>query len=187
MLNLLYIERIQASLRSVPTLVDSQQRRQHSFPEEVLAWLKETEKVLEQAKVHIVSEVASLRSRLLLTLHRSEENDQRRVSNRKRREAIASEVLQAAQQLILHSISHRLDQLQEAETIALRIVSVARAKGIIAQAEKIQPHQEALRFLQQAMSQDSDTAAAMVHLAGILGAFDVLVVLDQMTPELTNN
>lgn len=186
MLPLLHLEILQKRLRSIPELVDSQQKRLYTFPEEVLDWLKQAETELENAHLHVVSEIASLRSRLLVTLHGSEDGVGHGATQRKRRESVASSVLQEAQQIITRAIDPKIEQIREAEGLAMSVAAVARAKGVIQQASEIASHQEALQFVHGAMSQDPDTGAAIVHITGLLGAIEVLIVLDRAIPELHN-
>lgn len=179
MLQLVHIENLENKLSELSSIVDSQHARLSSFPEKVLIWLQQVEDDLKNAQIASVSDIAALRSRLLVVLHRSDIDGRSGVSHRKRTESIASSVLQDAQQVITQAISPKIEQIQEAESVAMRIVSVAQAKGIIEQAKTIQPRQSALMFIQSAMKEDPDTAAAMVHLTGLLGMFDLLIVLDR--------
>jgi hypothetical protein len=180
MLSIHHLEILQARLRSVSAIVDLQQKRLYSFPEKVLEWLRGTEKDLENAHLSIVSQISGLRSQLLVTIHGCEAA----ASKRKRWEEVASSVLREAQQIISQAISPKLEVLRESNELAMRIVAVAKAKGIIDKAREIPSHHESIRFIQNAMGEDSDTAAAMVHLIGLLGTTEVLIILDRAIPDL---
>jgi len=185
-LQLAQIQSIQAQLRKVPALVDAQQARDSRFPALVVTWLRDSEAAMEAARLHAVGKVAAVRSRLLTSLHGgSIEGGERKGRIRhKQREAEGSMAIAEAQRVMSGAINKRLEQVAEARDIAMRIVAVARVKGYIEKAAGLRGHQASLEFLQQALSADSDTAAALVHMTGILGPVDSLVVLDQSLPEL---
>lgn len=184
MLQLVHLDRMEERLRTVPALVDAQQRRETDFPHRVVRWLMETEAVVTDARHPAVSQLASLRSRLLTTMHGAGGAEPPRGGRRKHIEAVTSDVLQRAQQVLATIIEPKLEQLREAESIATRVAAVARAKGVLERAKTIPDHQAALGFVHHSVSHDPDTAAATVHLSGILGPIDALVVLDRALPDL---
>ena len=184
MIQIVHVDRLEERLRHVPAVVDAQHRRDARFTERLLTWLCRTEEAMTDAHLASVSQVAALRSRLLTALHRSDPVDGQRQGRRKHSEHVASDVLQRAQQVLTDALEPQLERLREAESIAVRVVAVARAKGVLAQAAAIEDHQQALGFVQAYLCRDPDTAAATVHLTGVLGPIDSLVMLDRALPDL---
>lgn len=180
MLNLAHVERIQGKLLQVPAIVDLQQARSSSFCEAVLRWLNETETELKNAQLSAVSGLAALRSRLLMNIH----GDGVQTRSRKARDAAAAQALQDAQRSISTALEPALARLNEAEQLAYKVIAVARAKGLL-QALVELSHTDALIQLSACLQRDPDTVSAMVHIVGLVGRFDSLVVLDRATPELT--
>ncbi len=183
MLNIHQVELVQQRLALLPGVVDFQHQRSSAFPEETLRWLKDTELVFENAGLPNISELPILRSRLLSVLHNNTK-DPKFPSSRKHKEAISTEVLEEAERALNQAIAAKVETIREAEGYASRLVAVAKAKGILDEARKVQPHQEALQYLHGALSRDQDTATALVHLNGLMGQYDVLVVLDRAAPDL---
>lgn len=186
MLSVLHVENVQQCLRGVAAVVNVQQRRDASFPAQVVAWLLGAESVLEDARLPAVGQLAALRSSLLAAQHGARRSEGAQTgSRRKQLELTASDVLHRAQQALSEAIRTRVEQLAEAEMLASRVAAVARIKGVLAQAQTIEDHGAALNLIVQSLEQDADTAAATVHLTGIVGATDARILIDRALPELS--
>ena len=183
LLHVVEIELIQRCLLKLPDIVKYQESQSYEFPQHVVNWLKELEQILETAHVPILSEVTALRSKLLVSLH-GNNSDRGHITKKKYREEIASSVLQSAQKAVSNSIAWRLDQLREAQTIANQIAAVARAKGVLNGLGNDISHAQIIKYVLDKMSKDADTATAMVHMIGLAGYFDAIILLDRAFPEL---
>lgn len=178
MLAIVHVDRIQESLRAVASVVDAQQRREMDFPQRVLDWLADAEKILHDAREAGMSRIASLRSTLLTTHHGSRRNLAQ--TRRAQMEAVASEVLAKGQEVLSSTIEARVAQIAEAESLVSRVLAVAAVKGTLRGVEKTLPHEILLARILAALKQDQDTVSATVHFLGILGPVDSLVVLDRV-------
>jgi hypothetical protein len=182
MLNLIQFEKTERHLLSLSAVVDLQQSRATGFGQAALDWLIAGEDALRAANLASgVGSIAALRSRLLAGLQSGEPSQR----SRKARDLITSRVLEEAQRVMSQSLEPTAARVREAEQLAFRVVAVARAKGVLADLVSMGfEHQATLQQLQAALERDPDTASALVHMIGLVGRFDALVVLDRATPEL---
>lgn len=180
-----HVEQIETRLRLLSKLVDAQQDRSSRFCEQTLAWLAETEKDLDAARLSIAGEIAALRSRLLAEMHGANVTSGRTEARRKRREAVASRVIEEAQRALQQLLAPKLAKYDEARNIALQVAHAARLKGLIDKARGVGDHQTALRYIVDEMGRDPDAAGAVAHLLGNLGPYDALIVMDRAMPELS--
>jgi hypothetical protein len=70
----------------------------------------------------------------------------------------------------------------EGEKLTRQIVAVAHRKGLILPNPGVDKRAEMLKATWQAMAVDVDLGAATTHLVGLVGAHDVLILLDRMLP-----
>jgi hypothetical protein len=174
------LETVERRLAEVTALVDMQEEQAERFPREVGAWLRQLEDELEKIGIGS-SEVAGLRSRLVSAARGLLPSDG--VSRRRVTQATAATVLEQAQRHASLQLVPIAERRREAESMATRLIAVARAKGMIDQIDG-RPRDEALRLVLGQLRADPDTANGAVHLEGLLGPFDVLIVLDRALPEL---
>lgn len=186
-LRFVQVEEMANLLRAVPELVDRLEQRQAAFSDGVLAWLHQVERVLEANRLPAVSEVAASRA-LLLQANRGQQLReiviQGRPSRRKLRDATASHVLNHCNNLLQDIIRAPLNTFAEAERISSQIAAVAQAKGHVAICLSSSNHTQAIACLVQKISQDPDTAAAFVHLTGLVGRQDAELFIDRAVPKV---
>ena len=186
-LRIIQVEEIKGLLRQVPALVDQLERRDSGFYEDLLAWLRRVEAVLEANRLASVSDVAALRStlvqagrgQLLPELH-----VEGRPTRKKIREVAGSHVIHQGNGLLQDLLRAPLANLEEADRICRQLAAVARAKGYVEASLQEQGHAAALAELIRCMAADPDLAAAYVHLTGLVGTQDAAILLDRAVPEL---
>ena len=132
-LRIAQLEEIQALLLRTPALVQRYESRSPAFVDDVNSWLVEVERVLENNRIHVVSQVAQLRALLISARrglrHPSIQIDGR-VTRRKLADTAALRALGDACDLINEAIATRAVEFEEAQKGVRQIVSVARAKRI---------------------------------------------------------
>jgi hypothetical protein len=185
MLRVASVEAIQHVLVRVPGLIEALDRRESGFVSSVRAWLADAEQALISSGSSAGAEVAVLRG-VLISAERARApvgvTSEVRTTARKRREAAAVEVLRKAEEVVSNAIRMELALLAEGERLARQIVSVARRKGLIPAVASADQHAEALKALWHALEEDPDVGSATVHLAGLVGTHDALIVLDRTLP-----
>ena len=187
-LKIAHVEELGGLLRQVPGLVDKLEGRQPGFHEALLAWLRAVETVLEANRLPVVSEVASLRGLLVQSargLQNPEVKVEGRPSRRKVREATGAHVLHRCTGLLQALLRGPLSAIEDADRIAQQLAAVARAKGYVADCLREPGHSASIAHLKQRLSSDPDTAAAWVHMAGLVGQQDADILLDRSLPELS--
>jgi len=176
-----HLEAIMACLTEVSALVDLQAQRSATFQQRTVAWLRQAEDTLRESRHPGAASLAALRSRLVRTL----QGDGLARRSHKAAMATTSDVLVEAEAALRAAIDPALSTLAEADALALQVASVARVKGLIDAARSAGTHRTRVAALQGSLKADPDTMAAMVRLEGLVGPFDVAIILDRAVPELT--
>ena len=185
MLHIVNLEEIQGMLLRVPELIDSLEKRAPSFVGSVKEWLTQAEQILISNRLAVAAEVAVLRG-VLISAERGVIPPgmafSTRTTIRKIKDASAADVLRKAEELISSAISVDAVRFAEGEKLTQQIVAVAQRKGLIPVTPRGDKHTEMLKAIWQAMIIDPDLGAVTTHLAGLVGAYDVLILLDRMLP-----
>lgn len=185
MLHIMNLEEVQGMLLRVPGLIHDLEGRDPSFVDSVKAWLMQAEQVLISNRLAVAAEVAVLRG-VLISAERGVIPPgmafSGRTTVRKIKDASAADVLRKAEELISSAISADAVRFAEGEKLTQQIVAVAQRKGLIPVTPSVDKHTEMLKAIWQAMIMDPDLGAATTHLAGLVGAYDVLILLDRMLP-----
>ena len=181
-LTLLQYEEIVTLLQRVPGLTDLLDDRATVYADEVQRWLKDCENALEQNRIPSVSQVAAHRAVLIEATRGARLADvdfTGRPTPRKVRDATATLVLRETTDLLNTVIAERQSVFAEAERLSRQAVSVARAKGLMADATDPTSLATALRSLPQRMAADSDLASVAAHLLALVGARDIVIFVDR--------
>jgi hypothetical protein len=179
-LHLLNLEEIEALLLKVPALVKQFEERDPDFFPAVKSWLAGAEDTLSKNRMPQTSEIAVCRG-ALISVERGFSDGaalQSRMGARNLREARASHVLKRATDVITETIRSRRGQLDEASRVMMQIVAVADHLGLIP-ADSGQNHTAYLQGILQAISNRPELASLVVHVTGLLGKADTLIVLDR--------
>ncbi len=181
MIRLHHLDAIMACLTDVSTLVDLQAQRNAAFQQRTLEWLRRAEDALSESQHPGAASLAALRSRLVRTY----QGDGITRRSHKASMAMTSDVLVEAEAALRAAIDPALATLAEANALALQVASVARVKGLIDGSRSAANHRTRVAALHGALKKDPDTMAAIVRLEGLVGPFDVAIILDRAVPELT--
>jgi hypothetical protein len=185
MLNIVNLEEIQRLLLRVPDLIRALDERQVSFVGAVKTWLADGEQILINNQLAVAAEVAVLRG-VLISAERGVMPPgivfTSRATPRRIREASAADVLRRAEEVIARAVSVDVARLAEGEKLIRQIVAVAERKRLPVHRNSIDSHSEALTALWLALTADPDVGSAATHLVGLVGANDVLVLLDRALP-----
>ncbi len=183
MLRIVNIEEIQKILSSISGLVDLQQRRDSNLDEKVKLWLAKLENILENNRIMLVGEVATLRGTILssekgiippgVEIHG-------RSSKRKIVEAAVTFSLRQASGLVSDYLKKEVDRVSDAERMMRQLIAMAKAKGLVLQIPNRNDHTEVLKFIWRTLSSDPGIAPGTTNVEGLVGPHDALIVLDRI-------
>jgi hypothetical protein len=179
-LPLLRLEEIEALLLKVPALVKRFEERDPDFFPAVKSWLAGVEDALSNNRMAAAAEIAACRG-ALISVERGFSDGSAivsRVGTRGLKDARASHLLKRATDVISETIRSRRGQVDEAGRIMLQIVAVADQLGLIT-TEAGQNHSAYLQATLQAISNRVELTSLVVHVTGLLGRTDTLIVLDR--------
>ncbi len=180
MLHLLNLEEIEALLLKVPALVRRFEDRDPDFIVAVNAWLRAAEEILSNNRLALASEIAVYRG-ALLAAERGFPGGTASTSRsgaRQAKQARAAGLLQQATDAVSAAIQPRRAQMDEAERVMLQAVAIGVRLGLIP-AESGREHTAYLQSVLQAMLSRAELASLLVHVTGLLGSSDTLVILDR--------
>jgi hypothetical protein len=179
-LRLLSLEEIEAFLLKVPSLVKRLEERDPEFVPAVKMWLASAEDVLGRNGMSQTAEVAVCRSALIAAERGFSEDGavQTRIGARAFKEARASQLLGRATNVVAESIRLRRGQVDEAGRVMLQVVAVADQLGLVPD-ETGTSHTAYLQGVLLAISSRAELAPLVMHISGLVGKADVLIVLDR--------
>ncbi len=186
-MHIVTIEALQRELLRVPKLVDRLEQRDQNFPEAVKSCLSQLETILVNHRMSEAAGVAALRAELIASergVVPASLDFRGRKTSRKVKEATAADVLMRAEQLISGTIRVPMEHIQEGERIARQIVALGKRKGLIPVSHGEGNRTAMLNSLWQALDADPELGNAATHLAGLVGKYDALILLDRMIPGL---
>jgi hypothetical protein len=184
-LHLLNLEEIEGLLLKVPALVRRFDERDPEFVLAVKTWLADAEDTLAKNRLSQTSEIAVCRG-ALISVERGFTDAaarQSRVGARTMKEARASQLLKRATDVIAETVRPRRGQLDEAERLMMQVVAVAEQLGLIPR-DTGGNHTAYLQSILLALSARAELVPLVVHVTGLLGKADTLVVLDRSIASL---
>lgn len=180
MLALLSLEEIEALLLKVPTLVKRFEERDPDFFSAVKSWLASVDNTLSNNRMAATAEIAVCRGALISVERGFSDGSalKTRMGARNLKDARASHMLKRATDVISETIRFRRGQVDEADRVMMQIVAVADRLGLIT-AEAGQNHSAYLQATLQVISNRAELTSLVVHVTGLLGKADILIVLDR--------
>jgi hypothetical protein len=179
MLRIMHVKEIEDLLLLLPGLVQQQERRSSDFAPSALAWLNSLEKVLTANRLYQAGTIATMRSALVAAEHGQAptEIEFRGRPNRLRTlRAMASQALQRAAEVASTLVAENRPRLEEAERIAQQIIAAALSRELITARGHEMSSTEYLRILRRSLAMTADLERAVVHLEGLVGPHDTLIL-----------
>lgn len=189
MLRIMHIEELRNLLLRVPELVRKHEQRAPEFVSDVVAWLASLEQALTSNRLHQAGTIASVRSGLVAVVQGhipSTLQFRGRPTRGKITSAAASQAIQQASALVSSLIDDNEKRFTEAERVAHQIVSVAAVRGLTG-GNTSSNTQLQLRAFRARLSATDDLQAAAVHLEGLVGPYDALVLIDRALATRSQN
>jgi hypothetical protein len=180
------IEELTTFLRKLSSLIDCYQRGEFGFPDKVLEWLEEAEKILSKLRLPDGSEMSALRGLILKTTDQQTASDSRS-SIRRAKNVAAAEALERAEKVMRERIltaEERLkvfeDKLSEGMTAfmlqnVLPEMESSRQKWLIdiwSEIRKFKPTQPLAIYLASSLSQ-ADRCYILDHVISKLSSLDI--------------
>lgn len=182
MLRIQNLDEIQAMLLRIPALVDVHDRRAPGFIQDVKEWLSRLENILNNNRMPVAGNVATLRG-VLISAERgvipTGVDFYGRPSRRKIREAAAVYVLRQSSDLVSSAIQTDRERVSEAMRMGRQLVALAKIKGLIQKLPSGDNFTDKLKAIWRTLSADPELSPGTVSLEGLVGPYDALVILDQ--------
>jgi hypothetical protein len=179
-LHLLNLEEIEALLLKVSPLVKRFEDRDPDFVAAVRGWLAAAEEMLGNNRMPVASEIAVYRGALISAERGFVDGlaPKSRSGARHLKEARAANLLKRATDTVVEAIRPRRAQVDEAERLMMQIVAVADRVGLVPP-ELGQSHTAYLQKILQEISNRAELTSLLVHVTGLLGNTDTLIMLDR--------
>jgi hypothetical protein len=182
MLPIVHLEQTESLLLQVPSLVRTQERRNAGFATGVREWLVALEKVFVMNRLHQSGSIAAIRSALIAAEHRQVPADLKfrgRPTRWRILNAVASQCLGEAVALAAALVREHRTRVSEAERISQQVIAAAAARDLIGSAPADRDSTHYLRRLRRGLTASGDLEVALVHVEGLVGPQDLLVVLER--------
>lgn len=182
MLRIAHIEEIADLLLLLPDMVRQQERRSPDFVSNVGTWLISLERVFVAGRLYHAGRIATLRSALVAVAQGQVPAGiafKGRQSHSRVLNSVASEALQRAGEVASTLIGENQPRLSEAERVAQQIVAAALSRELIPPRENDVNNTEYLRILRRIFATNVDLEKAVVHLEGLVGPNDALILFDR--------
>ena len=188
MLRIMHAEEIASLLLLLPGLVQQQERRSTDFVPNAGAWLNSLERAFAASRLYQAGSIAMLRSGLVAAeqgqlpagLQFRGHPTRSRVLH-----AVALQALQRAADTASTLIAENQPRLAEAERVAQQIVAAALSRGLITGRAEGVSNTQYLRMLRRNLVTGVDLESAVVHLEGLVGPYDALILIDRaLAPHL---
>lgn len=182
MLRIMQAEEIASLLLLLPDLVRQQERRSTDFVRNAGEWLNLLEGAFAAMRLYQAGSIAMLRSGLVAAeqgelpagLQFRGRPTRSRVLN-----AVASQALQRAADMATTLIAENQPRLAEAERVAQQIVAAALSRGLITGHPEGVSNTKYLLMLRRILVTSVDLENAVVHLEGLVGPYDALILIDR--------
>jgi hypothetical protein len=186
MLLILQLEEIATLLLEVPELVKCYESRDTRFTDLVTEWLVNAEHILASNRLPVTASVATFRASVISAKRgviSAEWGLQTYPKRRKMIDAVAAAALDKANSAIQSAIEDSQSRIAEAERYVRRIIAVAQAKKIPLPFVALESQVEGKEIL-SSLKADPDLGSAIVHVLGLVGLQDALILIDRCLTDL---
>jgi hypothetical protein len=182
MLRLTQLEEIEGLLLDMGRLVGMQEERQPDFPERTVGWLRQLEAAFEADRLVESALIAGLRSAIDSAntgIVPPELTVRGQPTRTKLARLMSGQALQRAAEIGASVVASNRPRFAEAELVAQRLAAGLRSLDLLVPEDLVATHTEWLRAIRVVIASRPDLEPAMVHLEGLVGPSDSLIVLDR--------
>ena len=183
MLRIPQIEEIQSALLEVPTLINSYQAKDPQFLDNVLAWFKSFESMLQMNRLTVVSEIAGMRGALISArrgMFTTQPSLLRRTERRRAAEMVAEQMLRTSVDVVTKRIDRDLIRINKAEDATIELVNVGRQLKIIPINSNAKSSPAILHSLWDSLANQDLTRNYTILIRSNVGPGDALILLDRV-------
>lgn len=183
MLHVQQLEEVENKLLAVSELIGKQRDSNSSFVNDVETWLKELDAILQKNRLPISGHI-SVQIGSLLSAKRGIINPNIKITGRATRrkllEATIIDILNQVVRAVEMTIQNDRLRIDEAERVALQLISIARAFGLLQNKSKAKKSIQLVQELISAMKSQEATVQGIVQLEGLLGKSDTIIVIGRV-------
>ncbi len=179
MLRIAQLEEIEQLLREASMLIEAQRADQVGFPDLTESWVRRLEIILGNNRLSTSGRLAGLRGLLLAAgdgTNSINVSFSGKVTRRKIRRAVAADVINKAINVVDSAIYADRVRINEAATIALRLVSQANHEQLV---NTKTGDFEYSKYLYRTMSERASMSEGISVLEGLLGKVDSIIAIDR--------
>ncbi len=179
MLRIAQLEQIEQLLLESVTLIEAQRADQVAFPDLTESWIRRLEVVLCNNRMSTSGQLAGLRGLLLSAGHGTNSmgiSMSGKVTRRKIRRAVAADVINKAVNVVASTIHSDRARINEASSIALRLVSQAHHEQLV---DTATGDFEYAKYLYKTMSDHQSMSEGISVLDGLVGRVDSIISIDR--------
>ncbi len=188
MLHIRNVQEIEDFLLLLPDLVRQQESGSAEFAANVDSWLNSLKDVFEANRLYQAGNIAMLRSTLVAVKQGQMPSGielRGRLSRSRVLKAVASEARHHGAEVATRVIEENRPRIEEATRVAQQIIAAASSRGLVPKRGDRTGNTEYLRMIRRSFATISDLESAVVHLEGLVGPQDGLILLDRaLTPHL---
>ncbi|MCL2664684.1 MAG: hypothetical protein FWE82_03650 [Defluviitaleaceae bacterium] len=171
-------------------LIDLYKSKENTFFDKTVVWIERLEKFAADNKWAFNSSLAGLRGRLV-TASRTRREDRfdwmpRSNNNRRAREALAAETVKIAVELATAYVSTDRALHDEASNLLRQLLAEAALKGIVS-LKPTNGNGNHVAKVWAAMAANPEFGQACAHAVGLVGAYNVYILLDKCLNEILIN
>lgn len=178
----MHVEAMSDHLLQVREFALQEVRGSDDFAQNVLRWLGQLEELLAGCRLAQAGTIAMLRGSVMAA-GRGEIPQGISVRGRATRSkalaAVSRNALQRATDLVSTLIAENQPRLSEAERVAAQVIAAALSLGLVATRKEDSSNTDYLKSIRRALGSHNALESAVIHLDGLVGVHDALVLLDR--------
>jgi hypothetical protein len=181
MLRITQVEEIERMLFYLPALVKQQEERASDFADNVAMWLRQLENVFVENRQYQTASIAMLRSELVAASHGELPAGiafKGMPSRSRVKAAVAAQALRRASEIASGIVNENRKRFTDAEAVAQQLIVIAIPRGLVIPPDPDMTNTEYLLQLRNRLMH-ADLENAVLHLEGLVGPNDALVLLDR--------
>jgi len=182
MLHVRSVDEIADFLLRLQQLVLLQESGSADFAANVDDWLSSLEQVFEANRLYQAGNIAMLRSRMVAAKQGQVPAGielQGRQSRSRLLRAVASGAMQHGAEIASDVVAENRARIEEATGVAQQIIAAAVSRDLVPPREVRVDNSVYLRLLRRGLADTADLESAVVHIEGLVGPQDTLVLLDR--------
>lgn len=170
---------LKAKQLEFPALVSSLERKEFSFMQDLVSWIKHTEQILADNNNSGAAELSGLRSRILAPRF----SDERRASTKKLQLKIAAEVLYDVQHAVALELGPIEARVEEARVLVRQLLAIVAQSGAVV-FDAAKPFEMFIDEIWRFVGANDQLKAGAIKLRSSLPSADIpILIADEVNTE----